>query len=362
MKFSPDGKQILFFLNNGEGEAAWLMPYPANPAMPPRRVLQDLPTFLGTPQFSWLPDNRRIVVSTGTTEEPAKLFVADTVSGTFAVISSGTAPQRSPSVSSDGTRLAFLEQSIDFDIVSLDLATAQATPLLATQRMEGMAAWAAREPALAYVTDRNGAWEIWLRKPGQPDRPLVTPHDFPPNTTQWFMSPVLSPDATRVIYARNEPTKGVRLWMSAVAGGPPVRLVKGPEQSEYAGGWSLDGRWFAYWAGQDDSTSLNKVKTTGEATAEVVKANIDRRRERWVPIWSPAGDWILHVDDGAKLISPDGKTTRALRTGVASAYAFSSDGQTVYGIRTAGPGRAELFSMRVDVLANMSDMTYASRR
>ncbi|HXG53845.1 MAG TPA: hypothetical protein VNJ03_00560, partial [Vicinamibacterales bacterium] len=94
--------------------------------------------------------------------------------------------------------------------------------------------------------------------------------------------------------------------------------------------------------------SLNKVKTTGAAIAEVVKANIDRRSERWVPVWSPAGDWILHVDDGAKLISPDGKTTRALRTGIATAYAFSSDGQTVYGIRPSGAGRAELFSMSVD--------------
>ena len=65
-----------------------------------------------------------------------------------------------------------------------------------------MPAWASKEPALVYVTDRNGAAEIWLHKPGQPDRPLVTARDFPPDTTQWFMGPSLSPDATRVIYTR----------------------------------------------------------------------------------------------------------------------------------------------------------------
>ena len=64
--------------------------------------------------------------------------------------------------------------------------------------------------------------------------------------------------------------------MSAVAGGPPVRLVKGPEESEYAGSWSPDEKWFVYWGGADRAASLNKVKTTGEASVEVVKANTDR--------------------------------------------------------------------------------------
>lgn len=43
---------------------------------------------------------------------------------------------------------------------------------------------AAGTSALVYVTDHNGAAEIWLRQPGQPDRPVVTTRDFPPDTTQ----------------------------------------------------------------------------------------------------------------------------------------------------------------------------------
>ena len=89
-------------------------------------------------------------------------------------------------MSPDGSKLVFVESATDRDVVSVDLATAAVTPLIATQRSEMMPAWASKEPALVYVTDRNGAPEIWLHKPGQQERPLVTARDFPPDTTQWL--------------------------------------------------------------------------------------------------------------------------------------------------------------------------------
>jgi Tol biopolymer transport system component len=345
LKFSPDGKQILLFWNPGAGEEAWLMPYPANAAKPPHRILQGLPAFAGTPDFSWMPDNRHVVVSAAPRGEPAQLYMGDTVSGEFAVFSSGTTGQSSPAVSPDGTKLVFVDATSDFDIVSVDLTTAAVTPLIATQRSESMPAWASSQPAMVYVTDRNGEPEIWLHKPGQVDRPLVTPRDFPPETTQWFMGPTLSPDATRVIYGRIERNGPGRLWMSAVAGGSPVRLVKSDTDRGAAGSWSPDGSWFVYWGYKGGQTSLNKIKTTGQAESEVLKANV-KVEGNWVPVWSPAGDWILYEDGGVKLISPDGKTTRDLASKSAWAYAFSRDGKRLYGIRQVA-GRAELFSMSV---------------
>jgi Tol biopolymer transport system component len=128
-----------------------------------------------------------------------------------------------------------------------------------------------------------------------------------------------------------------------------VRLVKGVTEDEFAGSWSPDGRWFTYLAVKGDKFSLNKVKTTGEATPEILKADTtDNFTQNWVPIWSPTGDWILYADTGATLISPDGKTTRNLRSTPAAGYAFSADGKIVYGIRPAASGGTELFSMSVD--------------
>jgi Tol biopolymer transport system component len=99
------------------------------------------------------------------------------------------------------------------------------TPLIATQRSEQMAAWALKESALVYVTDRSGDSEISLHRSRQPGRPSVTARDFPPDTTLWFMSPSLFPDGTRLIYTRSERAGPVHLWMSAVTGGSPVRLA-----------------------------------------------------------------------------------------------------------------------------------------
>ncbi len=201
---------------------------------------------------------------------------------------------------------------------------------------------------MVYVTDRNGDMEIWLHKPGQADRPLVTARDFPSDTTQWLMGPALSPDATRVIYVRIERAAGgARLWMSAVAGGLPVRLAKGDLQ-EFPGSWSPDGNWLVYFDVDQRRLSLKKVKTTGQAQSEVLKADV-KPAGSWVPVWSPAGDWILYPDGGVKLISPDGKTIRELASKSAIAYGFSADGKTLYGIRQVSADRPglELFSMSV---------------
>ena len=347
LKFSPDGKQILLIRNADGREEAWLMPYPANAATPPHRILQGLPAFEGTPTFSWMPDNRHIVVSTTPGGTPPQLYMADTVSGAFEVFSSGTTAQRSPVVSPDGSKLVFLEATRDFDLVSVDLATAAVTPLIATQRSEDMPAWAAGESALVYVTDRSGDPQIWLHRPGQVDRPLVTASEFPPDTTQWFMGPTLSPDATRVIFSRIERNGPSRLWMAAVSGGAPVPLVQGDTESAYAGSWSPDGNWFVYWQTHEEGgLSLNKVKTTGQAEPEVLREDV-KRRGPGVPVWSPSGDEILYIEaTGLKLISSDGKTTRELSSETALAYAFSADGQTIYGLRQ-GDDRLELFSMSV---------------
>jgi len=305
MAFSPDRKQILLFINSADRgrEEAWLMPYPGDPAHPPHLIFQDFPTWAGTPNFSWMPDSRRIVVSLRTDPSSAtQIFVADTVSGTHTPLTSQTTSMVSPHVSPDGSRVIFVEPSGSLDIASVSLETAVPQRLIATERNESMPGWALNQPMLAYVTDRSGAPEIWVRAPDGVSRPIVTARDFPPNTTQWFMSPALSPGADRVIYGRigHGETAGSstsHIWISSVSGGAPVPVTNDSASAEFPGAWSPDGAWFAYLRIQNGKIDIMKIKTSGQASPILLKGEIDHTNSS-VPIWSPTGEWIEYNDNG----------------------------------------------------------------
>jgi len=332
LQFSPDGKRLLLFLADEHSQdQGWLLPYPQDASRPPKRVLEGLPVFGDTPWFGWMPDSRQIVLSTqASATASAQLWLADTATGRYqALTTSGTINHVGPSVSPDGKKILFTEQTFNFDVVSVNLETAAGQRLVATERNEQMPAWAARQWVMAYVTDRNGPMEIWLRA-GEVDRPLVTAKDFAGRTIS-FMAPALSFDAQRVIYTGFDWNENGKLWISAASGGTPSRLTKAETDGEYPGSWSPDGNWFAYHGLRHGSFDLMKVKTTGQATPILVKPGAFSGAR--IPSWSPDGKWICV---GEQLVSPDGKLTRPLPKENSPAYVFSADGNRLYGIRQDG--------------------------
>jgi hypothetical protein len=338
LQFSPDGRQLLLFWNAGpeRGEEAWLMPFPPDPNRPARRVLDHLPLASLGRQFSWLPDNRHIVVATGGAATTRReLYIADTKSEAFRQFSSGPADQRFPVVSPDGERLVFTEFKDDLDIVTLDLRTAAVTELIATERAETSPAWAAQKDALVWVTDVNDEPQIWLREPSRPDRPVVTASHFP-DETQFFVGPVLSPDGAFLIYQRV--ARGASesyLWMSSVAGGPPQRVTNA-NVVELAGSWSPDGRWYVYRAVDGGFRTL-KVPTSG--LAEPHSLFVDPEEGHWVLVWSPDGNWILDPNRGV-LLSADGESTRAL--GVDNSACAFAPADLLYCFRRRSDGSPSL--------------------
>jgi eukaryotic-like serine/threonine-protein kinase len=345
--FSPDGKQILLYVNGERRrEEAWLMSYPPDTAHPPRRILEGVRPFNGTPEFSWMPDNRHIVLSLAPDDISAtQLWLADTTTGKLQALTSGTTSYSSPAASPDGKRILFSELSGNYDIVTVDLATAAAHTLLATARDEAMPAWASRQPVLVFVTDRNGPQEIWLHGPGNSDRPLVQAKDLPRDSLTWLMGPALSPEADRVIYTRFDRGPGeARLWISAVSGGEPLALTN-DKASEFPGSWSPDGSSFVYQAIRGGRMDLLKVKTSGQAAPVLLKENI-QPDSGGVPCWSPTGDWIAYNDHGVQLTSPDGQKTKALGDLKSRGCMFSADGKLLYGIRP-DHDRTLLFSVSI---------------
>jgi eukaryotic-like serine/threonine-protein kinase len=202
----------------------------------------------GSPSFSWLPDNRHVVASLVTYENaPSHLWIADTASNDLTPLTIGPSRELFPVVSPDGKSILYDQDASHYDVASVSVQDGAAKTLIATGRDEVMPSWSANQAKLAWVTDRSGPAEIWVRSPDGSDRPVVTAADFPAGTNVWFGNPSLSPDGDRVIYPRLDRAGVAWLWISSLSGGAPVRLTNADTNvEEFGGSWSSDGSRFVY--------------------------------------------------------------------------------------------------------------------
>jgi dipeptidyl aminopeptidase/acylaminoacyl peptidase len=221
---------------------------------------------------------------------------------------------------------------------------------LSSTRNELDPAWSPTAAQYAFVSDRSGSQEIWVRSEeeaserGGFERPLVTDADFSGSRTMVLGSLAFSRDGRRLAYQRFA-DGGYRIWLSTLAGGTPVPLTSG---DSYQDGptWSPDGEWVAYINGSKNAAwTLNKIRVGGTAPIVLTTGISPFAR----PQWSPDGRWILcQTPDGLSLIGADGSKTRTISSADWVAYAWGRDASTVYGLKTADDLHHFLFAS-VDV-------------
>ncbi|HET9783757.1 MAG TPA: protein kinase [Terriglobales bacterium] len=336
MSFSPDGHSLLLYMNSERSrQEAWLLPYPADAAQPPRQVLQGLPQQISNESLAWLPDSRHVLTALPpATATAAQLWLADTRGSGTRQLTTGLMSYFYPSVSPDGGKMVFARRSGDLDVISVDLATAAVTPLLSDSRNEDMPSWALHAPVMVYSTDRNGPRELWLHTEnaggGVSERPIPLANSGA--AVNGFLSPALSPSADRVLYdPLGAGGSTFRLMIASVAGGRPVRVTNDTQpRLEINGNWSPDGNTIIYYAVSGNNGDLMAAPATGNATPVRLRANIGPL----VPVWAPDGRVIVcqTPDQVLHLITPDGKSDRALGKLNTLAVAFSADSKQLYGI------------------------------
>jgi eukaryotic-like serine/threonine-protein kinase len=350
LSFSPDGKRILLYrTGDADKDEAWLLSLPPGNALP-ERILKNLHT-LGS--FSWMPDGQHIIISLSSDEnKPAHLWIGEVNSDYLVPLTMSNVSESSPRVSPDGSNILYTQNTQQIDVVSISLENGSAKTFISTGREENMAAWSAHQEKLAWVSNRSGPYEIWVRMPDGTERQAVTASDFPPGTNKWFFNPSLSPDDSRLLYMRIDRAGVARLWISSLSGGSPIRVTSAEPTGEAGGSWSPDGSRIAYLQAQGGTTSLMIVKASGNASPVTVRGNGPPITDVWqgAPEWSPTGTWITYRDPkGWNLISPDGKLSKFLGDLETPYLAFSKNGKLLYGIYTgeteADRDRATLFSL-----------------
>jgi len=353
LAFSPDGSKILVSICGSTTGAktpeqeCWLIAYPGDSGHPPRRILQPLLPNAAYTTFSWMPDNRHLVIELHRDTQPEHhLWMADTQSDAVRLLTAGLDNEHFPAVSPDGQRIIFEEIHSDYDLAEVPLAGGPPQVLLATDRQEFNPAWSPVAQQFAYVTDRNGPQEIWLKSVQDGwSRPLVTPEQFS-DPTLLLWGPAFSPDGSRIAYVRVGREIAVRIWISSIGGGAPVRLTQeAGTVHESPPAWSPDGSWLAYTRYAAGTIELVKFRLGSSEPPVVLKKGIANP----VPAWSPAGDWIAFfaTNGDARLISPDGKSERNLGALKTDYLLWSRDGKTLYGIRPNADQHEILFSLEV---------------
>ncbi|MDD8027597.1 MAG: protein kinase, partial [Acidobacteriota bacterium] len=159
MRFSPDGGSLGLSFWSGEGGEAhvWILPFPDGPGAKPRRVFERA-IFPSPPDFDWLSGSRRLVLS-----HRGALWLGDSRTSRLIQVTNTAGTEDHPRFSPDGRRIVFDRSDEDYDIVSIPLDGSAPSALMATSRREYSPSWSAAGDRMAFVTDRLGPSEVWIR-------------------------------------------------------------------------------------------------------------------------------------------------------------------------------------------------------
>lgn len=327
--FASDGRLGLWTSEFNGASQFWVI---LDPNAPPRRYLENLSNDHLARSFAWMPDSSRIVYTDG------HLWMADLPSGSVRKITAGTGDEVSPSIAPGGASMAFAATDFNYSVrqISLDGKTSTASP---STTMCGLApAWSPTGPQYAYVTDRNGQPEVWLKDTQSGwERPLVAAKDFDDRTAA-ILDVTFSPDGQRIAY-RREAAGSEAIWVSPVNGEGATRLAREDSDAFQRGPtWSPDGNWIAYHSLRSGGYALMKAAADGSGKPALIRAGVGT-----YPAWSPNGGVIATLaSEGLNIVSADGSAARQLGDGTWYNVVWSKDGKSIYGIRRSPHRHLEL--------------------
>jgi dipeptidyl aminopeptidase/acylaminoacyl peptidase len=356
VRFAPDGSKFLVWAygylappHQSDHDLFWILSWPEAVS---RKVLS-----LGrqqrdaTVEFDWFPDSRHLAISLGDRRTSGRhLWLADTEQDRVEALTMTAGSEGSPSVSPDGSRIAFTGEEVDFDLWSIPNDGAAPQPLLATSRNEVDPAWSPGRSNFAFVTDRNGSLRLLARSRDDFEREIVSDALFPGDRTWAISALAFSPDGSRIAYQRLGESSGNRVWISsAVTAGPPVQLAPLPlgTAAQDAPAWSPDSAWIAYVQGQPGG-SFHLMKTRVGGGGETVVLNNNALPVGGVD-WSPDGRAILFDSrDGLAITDPQGQNTKVISEEIWIAHEWA-DSRTVFGLREADEKRRHFMLVALDV-------------
>jgi Tol biopolymer transport system component len=200
----------------------------------------------------------------------------------------GSADAFGVAVSREGHRLAFMQQTSDWDVWRIDArgGTGEAqTRFIASTRFDGNAQYSPDAKRVAFTSARSGGLEIWVvdGEGGNPQRLTSL------GGTGSVGSPRWSPDGTQIAFDYlAEGDTGADVFVVGAKGGQPRRVTTSPSP-DVRPSWSRDGRFIYFASHRSGEWQVWKVPVEGEAAASARQVT---RGGGYSSIESPAGDYL----------------------------------------------------------------------
>jgi Tol biopolymer transport system component len=281
--WSPDGNRICYAAHRN----LWIVSLEDGKARPL--------TVAGQMDFEpvWSPDGKYIYFSSYRTTTALWRVAAD--GGRPVRVTTGTASEASPSISSDGMRLAYSTSIEDFHLALLDLASGVEQTLKEDCSLQ-QPAIAPDKKQLLYTADREGMrFDLWLQ-------PLVdgairgTPRRLTDHPGQ-ASHPVFSPDGQWVAYYRIL-DESRDIWIVPSEGGRPIQFTEDPAP-DIQPTWSPDGSLLAFVSQRGE----NGMPAQITEKFQIWVASVFNGRRIGLPSMITQGD----ISALAPVFSPDGR-------------------------------------------------------
>jgi Tol biopolymer transport system component len=286
--FSPDGRSLSFkrMVSKGVGDLFLLkLGEEFEPVGRPRQIVSS-GWRIGT--AVWTPEGD-ILFSGKPAEGEWGLWRIKESSGQF------NAPERHPdfekrtdslTISSDGTRLSYVEETWDPNIWTIELSEENgAGPplnLISSTRAESLPQFSPDGGRIAFASDRSGTSEIWVCDPdGSNAAPLTQFGRLSTSMPSW------SPDGEQILFGSQSEGQ-LNIYRISANGGDATRLTDHPAGDHWPW-WSRDGRSVYFSSTRSGSMQIWRMPADGGEAVQLTAKGGDVPRE------SPDSRFIYYV-------------------------------------------------------------------